>query len=235
MQKYLAQLGVASRRKSEEYITQGRIRVNGAVVKEMGYLVDPDFDEVEFDCKKVGGVEEKVYVLLNKPKGYVSTVNDEKGRQTVVDLVEVDQRIYPVGRLDFMTEGLLILTNDGEFAYKMTHPRHLVEKTYIAVVEGKVSSHELVPMEKGMNIDGYLCAPAATEILDVQQKKSKVRIVIHEGRNRQVRKMFEKIGHPVKDLKRIAIGELKLGSLKIGEWRHLKQHEIKELMEMSEK
>jgi len=232
LQKYLAQCGVASRRKAEELIRNGRISVNGKVVDTMGYLVDPNRDMVELDFKPVAAEDKKVYILLNKPSGVISSAKDERGRRTVLDLVDVTQRLYPVGRLDFMTEGLIILTNDGDFSYLMTHPKHEIPKRYRAYVKGFVTDEEADILQKGVVIDGYATAPAKVGFLNRDKTSTLLDIEIHEGRNRQVRKMCDAVGHPVIRLKRISIGFLGLGGLKKGQWRHLTQDEIKKLKEM---
>jgi len=229
LQKYLARCGIASRRHAEELIRQGRVKVNGVTVTEMGVTVSPG-DLVEFDGKPVVPEEKPVYILLNKPAGYVTTVSDPQGRKTVMDLLKgVKERVYPVGRLDYDTEGLLILTNDGDFAYKSTHPRHQVNKTYIAEVEGIPSNEALRKLRDGVMLDGRLTSPADVKILKQKKRSAVLKITIHEGRNRQVRRMCEAVGHPVLFLKRISIGGLRLGNLKPGEWRYLTASELKKI------
>lgn len=229
LQKYLARCGIASRRHAEELIRQGRVKVNGVTVTEMGVTVSPG-DLVEFDGKPVVPEEKPVYILLNKPAGYVTTVSDPQGRKTVMDLLKgVKERVYPVGRLDYGTEGLLILTNDGDFAYKSTHPRHQVNKTYIAEVEGIPSNEALRKLRDGVMLDGRLTSPADVKILKQKKRSAVLKITIHEGRNRQVRRMCEAVGHPVLFLKRISIGGLRLGNLKPGEWRYLTASELKKI------
>jgi len=230
LQKFLAQCGVASRRKAEEYIRNGKVRVNGRIVTEMGVKVSPD-DHVEVDGKPVKPEKKKVYIIMHKPRGYVTTVSDPEGRKTVLELVqEVKERVYPVGRLDYDTSGLLLLTNDGEFANMLMHPRHEILKVYIATVKGKPSDEAIERLKNGVKIDDYVTAPAFVRVLNVYENKTKLEITIHEGRNRQIRKMCEIIGHPVIRLKRIAYGSLDLGSLKPGEWRYLTDKEVKQLM-----
>lgn len=229
LQKYLAHAGIASRRKAEALIKTGRVCVNGKIVKRMGMLVG-ECDSVTVDGSEVESMEKKVYIMLNKPVGYISTAKDQFSRKTVLDLVEgIKQRIYPVGRLDYNTSGLLILTNDGELAQRITHPGNRVKKVYEAVVEGIPSDNDIKRFKKGVDIGGYVTASANMKILSVKSKNPVVEIVIHEGKNRQVRKMCSEIGHPVIKLKRTAEGELKLGSLKEGKWRHLKDFEVKKL------
>ncbi|MCR4435557.1 MAG: pseudouridine synthase [Clostridiales bacterium] len=234
LQKYLALSGIASRRKAEELITGGRVAVNGIIVRELGTRVS-EGDEVLLDGKQVKPEERKLYIALNKPAGYVTTVKDQFGRPAVLDLVHgIKERIYPVGRLDYDTSGLLILTNDGEFTYKLTHPRHEVKKTYTAEIAGIPNDEEICRFEEGLRIEeNFVTSPAVFKVKEKKEKSCVVEIVIHEGRNRQVRKMCEAIGHPVISLKRVAIGKLRLGALKEGEWRHLSKEEIEWLMEES--
>jgi len=230
LQKYLAQAGVASRRKAEDLIRSGRVSVDGQIITEMGYKVDKD-SIVEVDGKKVFLEERKVYIMLNKPEGYVTTVNDQFGRPTVLDLVKsINERIYPVGRLDYDTSGLLIMTNDGDFTYKITHPSHNIEKTYIALVKGCPNKDELNRFSRGLRIEDYVTSPAKVKISEMQGNNAVLEIIIHEGRNRQVRKMCEAIGHPVIKLKRISIGPLTLKGLEEGKWRHLNKKEIEVLL-----
>jgi len=230
LQKYLAQCGVASRRKAEEYIRDGKVRVNGLIVTELGVKVSPD-DRVEVDGKPVKPENNKVYILLHKPRGYVTTVSDPEGRKTVLELVQgINERVYPVGRLDYDTSGLLLLTNNGDFANLLMHPRHEILKVYIATVKGKPTDEAIERLKTGVRIDDYVTAPAFVKVLNYYENKTKLEITIHEGRNRQIRKMCEKIGHPVIRLKRIAYGNLELGGLKPGEWRFLTDKEVKQLM-----
>lgn len=225
----MAQCGISSRRKAEEYIRQGRVRVNGQVVTEMGIRISPD-DCVEVDGTPVRPEKKKVYIIMHKPRGYVTTVSDPEGRKTVLDLLDgVEERVYPVGRLDYDSSGLLLLTNDGDFANLLMHPKHEILKVYIVTVKGKPSEESLERLRKGIRIDGYVTAPAFVRVLNVYENKTKLEITIHEGRNRQIRKMCEKIGHPVVRLKRVAYGALELGNLKPGEWRYLTDREVKQL------
>jgi len=230
LQKYLAHCGISSRRKAEEYIRDGKVRVNGRIVTEMGITVTSG-DRVEVDGKPVRLEKKKVYILLHKPKGYVTTVNDPQGRNTVMDLISgVKERVYPVGRLDYDSSGLLLLTNDGELAHRLMHPSHEIIKVYVATVEGRPSDEALRKLESGVRIDGHTTAPAIVKVLKNYGDKTKLEITIHEGRNRQVRKMCESIGHPVIRLKRIAYGNLELGELKPGEWRYLTELERRQLI-----
>ncbi|HOQ76007.1 MAG TPA: pseudouridine synthase [Thermoclostridium sp.] len=229
LQKYLSRCGIASRRHAEDMIREGRIKVNGVTVTEMGTTVSPG-DLVECDGEPVAPGEKPVYIMLNKPAGYVTTVSDPEGRKTVMDLTDgVNERVYPVGRLDYDTEGLLILTNDGDFAYRNTHPKHQVSKTYIAEVEGEPSRETLQKLRDGVMLDGRPTSPAKVELIRQKKRCAVLRITIHEGRNRQVRRMCEAVGHPVRSLKRVAIGGLRLGSLKPGEWRYLSAKELKKI------
>lgn len=229
LQKYIAECGVASRRKSEELIKQGRVKVNGIPVSEMGVKVS-DEDVVEVDGRRISLEQKKVYIMLNKPVGYISSVRDQFSRNTVVDLIKgVKERIYPVGRLDYDTSGLLLLTNDGDFAFRLTHPKHEMKKTYIAEVEGVPDSNDIESFQNGLRIEDYVTSPAELTVLEKKKSSSMVKVVIHEGKNRQVRKMCDAIGHPVISLKRIAIGDLYLKSLPEGQWRYLKEEEIKML------
>lgn len=225
--KFMAQAGVASRRKSEELIAAGKVRLNGALVTEPGTQIDPQRDEVSVSGRRVSAPEEKVYIMLNKPVGCVSTCTDDRGRTTVLDYISgVDARIYPVGRLDFTTEGLLLLTNDGELAYRLTHPSHEVPKRYFAVVDSLLTTPQAQELEKGVFIEGGKTAPARVKILRSSPERTELTIIIHEGRNRQVRRMFEAIDKNVVFLKRISIGDLNLGELRRGEYRFLSEEEI---------
>ncbi len=229
LQKYLAHAGVASRRTAEEMIKQGRVAVNNIVVENMGFTVTND-DYITVDGKPVNIEEEKVYILLNKPVGYVSTSKDQFGRPTVLDLVkDVGKRLYPVGRLDYDTSGLILLTNDGDFTYRLTHPKHEINKVYEAVISGFPEKSEIKSFESGLKIEDYQTSPAKFLVLEKQGINTLVRITIHEGKNRQVRKMCEAIGHKVLTLKRIQMGPIALGNLPQGKWRHLSDKEIKML------
>ena len=221
LQKYMAECGVASRRKCEEMINQRRVKVNGTFVESQGLQIIPGTDRVEVDGHEITLQEQKVYLMLNKPKGVITTVSDQFGRKSVLDLIECPYRIFPVGRLDYDTEGLLLLTNDGEFSYQMTHPGHMVEKCYLAKVKGIPQESASEQLRSGVMIEGRLTAPAKAE-----WEKGAVKLTIHEGRNRQVRKMLEAVGHPVQELKRISVGKLLLGNLPVGQWRYLTQEEV---------
>lgn len=229
LQKYMAMCGAASRRGAEQMITEGRVKVNGELVREQGVKVEIGADSVMLDGKLIKPSGKMYYVMLNKPVGYVSTVRDQFERPTVVDLIgnEINERIFPVGRLDYDTEGLLLMTNDGDFTYKITHPKHNVEKTYIAVLKGGISIKGLARLRSGVRLDdGFAASPAAVEILDAQGGHTTVKITVHEGKNRQVRRMFEAVGSKVTELQRISIGNVELGNLPLGRWRHLTSHEV---------
>lgn len=230
LQKYIASAGITSRRNAEELIVQGRVKVNGKVVNELGAKVDPDVDIVTVDGNQIKMAEKKIYILLNKPEGYVTSLKDSHNDKIVIDLVkEVKDRVFPVGRLDKDTSGLLILTNDGDLAYKLTHPSHEVWKTYIALVKGYPNHNAIEKLRKGVNIDGRKTSKAYVKLIKKYDKTSLLEISIREGRNRQVRKMCESIGHPVIKLKRISIGNIKLEGLEKGKWRYLNEKEIEYL------
>ena len=237
LQKLLAQAGVASRRKCEELILEGRVQVNGETVTTLGMKADPATDVVTVNGKPIRG-ESKLYLMLHTPKGVITSASDDKGRKVVKDyLPGIKERVYPVGRLDYDTEGLLLLTNDGEFANLLTHPRHHVAKTYMATVKGVPHGSALERLQKGIMLDDGMTAPAEVEYQDVDpdNKRSTIRIPIYEGRNRQVRRMFEAIGHPVTLLKRVKFGELTLHGLPRGKFRHLSPQEVKELLDEARK
>ena len=241
LQKYLANNGIASRRKCEEYIQEGRVRVNGKVVKELGIKIDSDSDVIEFDEKVVDKVVKKVYVLLNKPIGYVTTVKDQFDRPTVMDLVKINEKVLPVGRLDMYTSGALILSNDGDFINKVTHPKNEVEKTYTVTVKGIVTDEDVERLKNGVEIqidssDTFKTGKAKVKILKTDQEKqiSRLQITIHEGKNRQVRKMCEAIGKKVLALHRRKIGNLDVKNIEIGKWRYLNSKEVEELVGKAE-
>lgn len=233
LQKYMAECGVASRRKCEEIILSGEVYVNGESVQELGTKINPEKDEVIYKGKKLLVPNNKVYILLNKPIGYVTTASDQFHRDTVLDLVKVKERVVPVGRLDMYTSGALILTNDGEFVNIITHPSHEIEKTYTVTVIGVVTKEEVQKLEEGVVIDGeYTTKPAKVKILrtDTETNRSRLEIKIHEGKNRQVRKMCEAINKKVVALHRTKIGNIQVKDLKIGTWRYLTNKEIENLL-----
>ena len=206
---------------------EGAVKVNGKTVTELGLQIDPERDSVYLRGRRLTLPENKVYIMLNKPVGCVSTCHDEKGRRTVLDCVQgVDARIFPVGRLDFTTEGLLLLTNDGELANKLTHPRHEITKRYYAVVDSYVTPEQIRELERGVYIEGGKTAPAHLKLMKAAAERTELTLTIHEGRNRQVRRMFEAIGKNVVFLKRISVGDINLGNLKRGEYRFLTEEEI---------
>lgn len=232
LQKYMARCGVASRRKCEEIILLGKVKVNNKVVNELGYKINADNDKVTVDNKLIKPEEKKVYIALNKPEGYVSTVKDEKGRKTIIDLIKIKERVYPIGRLDYDTSGLILLTNDGDIYNKIIHPREEKNKIYIAIIKGMPSKEEIERFKNGINIDGYITAKASFKVLKSNSDCSEVKIMIHEGKNRQIRKMCEAIKHPVLKLKRVQIGDIKLGDLPKGEWRFLNDNELNYLRKL---
>lgn len=226
LQKYMASCGVASRRKCEEIILAGKVKVNGVLVNEVGTKVNPLEDIVEYEGNIISKEENKVYIMLNKPEGYISSVKDEKGRDTILDIVKVKERVYPIGRLDYDSSGLLLLTNDGEIYNKIIHPRVEIVKKYIAVVKGEVTENDIRNFKIGINIDGYITAPAKIEIISYDENISTIEIGIHEGKNRQIRRMCAELDHEVLALKRISVGKINLGYLKRGEYRDLNEDEI---------
>ena len=226
LQKYMALCGVASRRTAEIMIRSGRVSVDGKVVSAMGQMVDGS-EKVAVDGKEIERETRKVYILLHKPEGYVCTVKDPQGRPTVMDLLGgLRERVYPVGRLDWDSSGLLLLTNDGELAHQLTHPRHEVSKCYIALVDGVPTGHVQNELRRGVVLDGRKTAPAEVWCTPLNETASEIELLIHEGRNRQVRRMCEAVGHPVQALKRIAIGALSLGELPEGEWRYATKEDL---------
>lgn len=235
LQKVIASCGVASRRKAEELIKAGRVKVNGEVVKQLGTQVGKNA-EIEVDNVKITS-EEKVYILLNKPRGVVTTSKDEFNRKTVIDLIECDKRIYPVGRLDYDTTGLIILTNDGEFTNNIIHPKNEIDKTYIAKINGILSISDIMKLKKGLRIENYKTAPAKVKIKSIDKKTntSLVEITIHEGKNHQIKKMIEAVGYEVLKLKREKIAFLTLKGLTSGEYRYLTPKEVNQLYALSQK
>ena len=235
LQKFLADNGIASRRKCEEIILEGRVKVNEKTITTLGTKIDPYQDFVEVDGKILKRQDEKIYILLNKPIGYVTTVKDQFKRDTVMDLLkDIKTRIVPVGRLDMYTSGALILSNDGEFVNKVTHPSHEVEKTYNVTVRGKVTKEDMQKLENGVDIGDYVTKPAKTKILKVDENKniSRFQIIIHEGKNRQIRRMCSSLNHEVISLKRVSIGDLKLGYLQQGKYRELTKEELQYIKEL---
>ena len=232
LQKYLAECGIASRRKCEKYILQGKVQVNGKTITELGVKVNPEKDKITFEGKNVKQEERKVYILLNKPIGYVTTSDEQFGRDKVLDLVKVRERVVSVGRLDMYTSGALILTNDGDFVYKVTHPKHEITKTYTVTVKGIIKNEEVEQLRKGVKIDDYTTRPAKVKILKTDEEKdiSRLEITIHEGKNRQVRRMCESVGRRVIALHRSKIGNIGVKDIELGKWRYLKDFEVKTLI-----
>ena len=240
LQKYIADCGITSRRKAEELIKQGKVKVNGKVITELGTKINPKKDIILYNNKEIKNKEKYVYILLNKPIGYVTTVKDQFNRNSVLDLVKVKERIVPVGRLDMYTSGALILTNDGDFVYKVTHPKHEIDKTYTVTIKGIVTNEEVEKLRKGVkieekqdlgNLETYITKPAKVKILKIDKEKnqSRLEIIIHEGKNRQVRKMCEAINHKVLALHRSEIAGIGVKDIELGKWRYLKDNEIKSL------
>jgi pseudouridine synthase len=228
LQKILSQAGVASRRASEQLMLEGRVTVNGQTIRGLGTKADAAHDDIRVDGRRIRMPERHIYLLLNKPKGYVSTRSDPQRRPTVIDLIGTREYVYPVGRLDFDSEGLLILTNDGDLAAGLTHPRHGVARVYEARVAGLPDDHEIQRLRRGLVIDGERTGPADVHL--TERRGAPVLIIgIREGRNRQVRKMCESIGHPVDHLRRVAIGPIRDDRLKVGQWRELTEAEVNKL------
>lgn len=231
LQKYLSEAGITSRRKSEKLILEGKVKVNGKVITELGTRVNPEKDEVKYNDKLVKLENRKIYILLNKPIGYVTTVKDQFNRESVLDLVKVKERVVPVGRLDMYTSGALILTNDGEFVYKVTHPKHEINKTYTVTLKGIIEKNAIENLKNGIDIGGYVTKTAKVKILKLDKEKNitRLEIIIHEGKNRQVRKMCEAVGYKVIALHRSAIAGICVKGLELGEWRYLTKEEIRKI------
>ena len=230
--KYIALCGVASRRKAEELILNNRVKVNDEIITELSYQVDEQNDIVKVDDKIIKKENNLVYILLNKPEGYITTVKDQFNRPSVLDLVsDIKERVYPIGRLDYETSGLLLLTNDGDLTYKLTHPKHEVDKTYLARVKGRLTKSEIENFKNGLKIEDYVTSKAKLKVIKYDEKKdtSILEIKIHEGKNRQVRKMCKAINHPVLRLKRTAMGKIKIQDCESGKYRYLTDNEIKYL------
>lgn len=235
LQKFLAHAGIASRRAAEDLIKQGRVEVNGLTITGMGVTVT-ESDIVAVDGKAIKNEKEKIYIMLNKPVGYVSSAKDQFGRPTVLDLIAgVNIRLYPVGRLDYDTSGLILLTNDGDFTYQLTHPKHEIEKVYEALISGIPTNEEIIRFRNGLTIEDYTTSPANILIKEKIKGNALVHITIHEGKNRQVRKMCAAIGHNVITLKRMSIGPIALGNLPEGKWRNLSGIELKNIINNMER
>ena len=232
LNKYIADAGICSRRKADELIGNGNVKVNGATMKELGYQVE-DGDVVMVNGKKIETAGKKVYVVVNKPLGYITSMDDDKDRATVAELVsDIPERLFPVGRLDYNTSGLLIMTNDGQLTYTLTHPKHEVYKTYIAKVAGVLSDARIAKLRKGVDIGGFITSPAKVKVIKQMPRHAIVEISIGEGKNRQVRKMFAAVGNKVQELQRVSIGEIKLGRLMEGHYRKLNREEIEYLKKL---
>lgn len=231
LQKFMAQAGAGSRRKCEEWILKGQVSVNGQIIEELGTRIDPKRDTVMFRGKRLKPEEERITVVLYKPEGYVTTSRDQFGRPHVTELVQIPGiRLYPVGRLDYQTTGVLLLTNDGDLAYQMTHPKHHMPKTYRAIMKGLVTEETLQKLKKGVVLDdGYKTAPAQARLLGPTGKHSRVEITVYEGKNHQVRRMAKAVGHPVLRLTRIRVGNIGLEGLKEGQYRRLSADEVNTL------
>ena len=233
LQKFLANQGICSRRKAEEAILDGKVKVNGKIVNQLGTKINPEKDEIEFENKKINNNTKKVYILLNKPIGYVTTMKDQFERPTVMELIkDVKEHVVPVGRLDMYTSGALILSNDGDFIFEVTHPKHEITKTYQVTLKGIITEGEIENLQNGVDIGEYITRPAKVRIMKIDKEKqiSRIEIVIHEGKNRQVRRMCEGVGKKVLALHRSKIGLLSVKDLKLGEWRYLKLSEISSLL-----
>ena len=230
LQKFLAESGVASRRKSEELIDQGKVRVNGRVAM-IGDKIDPKKDTVTVNGKKIVKTKTFTYIVLHKPRGFITTMSDEMDRKCVAELIkDVPGRVYPVGRLDRDSEGMLLFTNDGAFANAMTHPTKHVPKTYRVTVRPSINEEQITALTQGVIIDDRKTAPAEVRVITKEEGRVVLEIILYEGRNRQIRKMCEEVGLEVARLKRTAIGSIKLGMLKQGDWRNLTEDEVRKLM-----
>lgn len=231
LNKYISQTGIASRRKADELTLQGKVKINGAVMKEPGYDV-AESDVVEVNGSIIRNTAKKVYIMLNKPKGFITSADDEKDRPTVMELItDIEERLFPIGRLDYNTTGMLLMTNDGELSYKLSHPKHHIYKTYRARVSGQVSGERLAKLRNGVDIGGFVTSKAIVNMIKQSERSAIVEIKIFEGKNRQVRKMFAAVGNKVLELERVAIGDLYLGHLKQGHYRKLTRQEIDYLKE----
>lgn len=229
LQKVLAHAGVASRRKAEELMLQGRVTVNGRVITQLGTKVDPANDDIRVDGQRIQIKAGRTYIMINKPRSVLSTMEDDRGRRALGDLIQAPMRLYPVGRLDAGSEGLILLTDDGELANLLTHPRYRHEKEYRVLVNGRPSEKTLDAWRRGVLLDGELTAPARVDLVRTEKNASVLRVVMREGRKRQIRRVASLLGHPVRELKRVRLGPLQLGTLGEGQWRYLTAKETREL------
>lgn len=233
LNKFLSQAGITSRREADKMIIEGRVTVNKQLIQELGYKIDEKKDRVEVDGREVRIEEKFIYLMLNKPAGYLVTMKDSFGRPTVYDLLpDLKKRVFSVGRLDFESRGLLLLTNDGELTHRLTHPRYKIRKAYLVKVKGEPDSPKISKLKKGIYLDGCKTAPAKVSLLEANPKRSLLRIEMYEGKKREIRRMFEYIGHRVLALKRIGFAGLRLEKLGTGKWRFLRQEEVKRLREL---
>lgn len=229
LNKYIASAGICSRRKADELISNGNVKINSALMNSPGYIVSEE-DRVEVNGKLISAESRKVYIALNKPLGCITSMNDDRDRTTVADFVtDIPERIFPVGRLDYNTTGLLIMTNDGSLAQKLSHPGHEITKTYVATVSGIISNARLNKLRRGVDIGGFVTSPAKVRVLKQNPRSTVVEISIHEGKNRQVRKMFSAVGNKVQKLERVAVGNIRLGRLLQGHYRKLSREEVEYL------
>jgi pseudouridine synthase len=233
IQKILAKAGIASRREAERMLTEGRVMVNGKIIETLGFQADPSRDSIKVDGKRISPFEPKIILVLNKPRGYLSTVKDPRGRPTVIDLLKnVKWKVYPVGRLDFDAEGLLLLTNDGDLAHLLSHPRFSISKTYMVKVAGVADEKKLARLKRGVMLEDGRAKAVFCSLLHEREKNSWVRVVVTEGRNRLVKRMFSAIGHPVLKLKRVEYGPIRLGDLPFGQFRYLTSEEGEKLKQI---
>ncbi len=232
LQKIISEAGIASRRKAEELILEGRVKVDNIIIKELGFKADPDKSIIKVDNKEIKIKSKKLYIALHKPVGIISSRKDEKNRETVIDLVPNKEYMYPVGRLDYNSSGLILLTNDGEVSNALQHPSFEIEKTYIASIAGLISLSDLEKFKKGIVLEDGLTAPAKARVISKKNEETKLEVTIHEGKNRQIRRMFEALGYEVIRLKRVQIGEIVLGELKLGQFRNLTEKEVQWLIKV---
>ncbi len=232
LQKYLSDNGICSRRRAEQYILQGFVKVNDQIVDTLGTKINPQIDKIYFKGQIVQPKDKKIYIILNKPIGYVTTTQDQFNRDTVLDLIKINERIVPVGRLDMYTSGALLLSNDGDFVQKLTHPKYEKEKTYNVTLKGIITNDQVETLKNGVNIENYTTCKAKVKILKIDKEKniSRIEIIIHEGKNREIRKMCEAIGKKILALHRSKIGGIGVKDLELGKWRYLTKEEIKKLI-----